>query len=115
MYRTNVRINDVLECKVASGNEHSNRAIVVFNRHGITGHVPDKLDQVLYQSLNDNIIKMKGCITGVPQPAEEGTWGQGGAIDAPCNYILEIEKERKIEHKQLRTKLKLLIKTLCNQ
>ena len=72
VYRTNVRINDVLECKVDSESEHSNHIIVVFNRHVITGHVPDKLAEVLYQSLNDNIIKMKGCIAGVPQPAAEG-------------------------------------------
>ena len=36
-------------------------------------------------------------------------------IDVPCNYLLGIAKERKIEHNQLRTKLKLLIKTTCNQ
>ena len=71
----------------------------------IVGHIPDKLAEALYQPLVDGIITVTCCITGQSRPAIEGVWVQGGGIEIPCIYNVQVLKGKKDERKKLKNNL----------
>ena len=57
------------------------------------GHVPDAQANVLYRQFELGYIKMTCIITGHSRAVPEGVWVQGGGIEIPCLYDVEIQEE----------------------
>ena len=72
-------------------------------RDAITvGHVPDSLAKVLYKPLLEKEIKMNCHVSGQSRNAPEGVWVQGGAIESPCFYKIDVKKGLKSLIKDLK-------------
>ena len=73
------------------------------------GHVPDALANLLYQPFEFGYTRMTCIITGQSRAASEGVWVQGGGIEIPCLYDVEIQEEvSQVLRKCLKEKLKSL-------
>ena len=56
------------------------------------GHMPDRLAEVLYKPLMDNIYVLVSCrITGQSKGAPGGVWVQGGGIEILCAYEVKVK------------------------
>ena len=78
------------------------------------GHVPDTLAVVLYKPLLEKKIKMTCRVSGQCRSAPEGVWVQGGGIEIPCFYQIDVKKGLKSLRIELRDKLVQLVPTTDN-
>ena len=107
-------MNEVGSCIPEPSNAHSHNAKVVKikitcgERDATTvGHVPDSLAEVLYKLLLEKEIKMTCCVSGQSRSTPEGVWVQGGGIEIPCFYQIDIKEGLKSLRIELRDKLLL--------
>lgn len=77
----------------------------------VVGHIPDRLAEVLYQPLLNKNVVVSCRVTGQSRSAPEGVWVQGGGIEIPCRYEIEVQKGLKNLRRELKKKLELLTPT----
>lgn len=123
IYSTKPKNNTKCVCYLEPVNSHSSHAIVVKTKATASnspgpdsdvtvGHVPDALANVFYQAFELGYIKMTCIITGQSRAAPEGVWVQGGGIEIPCLYDVDIQEEVSQDlRKCLKEKLKSLRET----
>ena len=116
-YRSDPKINVVCSCSCEPANTYSNHAIVVRTKKGsntqeeIVGHIHDRLAEVLYQPLLNKNVLVSCRVNGQSRSAPEGVWVQGGGIEIPRCYEVEVRKELKDMRRELKKKLELLTPT----